>query len=528
MAPKKDYSFLELNQGTDWSKDNKNRVLFCAINVSGYYSLAIRLLCLLVADISELRSKFSFRYVEWTDIDELDEWYSQIEQWQPDLLCVSINVWSRDLLFRFAANLKKRLPGMTILAGGQELTYSAEDYLIQNPALDYIIDGEGELAIQEFLNAWNVTTGRIKDHNNVSGLHYRQDGKSVNSGPVNYINNLNENPSPILAGLVPVEDKDKLGVLIEATRGCPFHCSYCFEGARNNTIRTVSLHRIKQEVEVMASKGARYFHMLDPILCNSRVDRLKYLYEMFSVLQRKYGYLDISVEAYADQISEEVAGYLDMCSIVDIGLQSTNPKTVQEIHRSFNEDKFCQGITWLQQTRANINIYLILGLPYETIHSFFNGLLFVIRCNPTQIFVNELCVLNGTELRHRAAEYQYSFNTTPPYLAQSNAWLSSTQMLLLRQLANTMKNRYNMNCYLKLNNLPWFKHGNIDFGDSLHLLFNSSTSCECIDSTFIDCSKFKGSNALDSLLDVVQGKNVKLTITNNVDIPALKKIASMV
>jgi radical SAM superfamily enzyme YgiQ (UPF0313 family) len=449
---------LEMDpRASEWPSDGagRERVLLVALNMPGYYSLPVRILSLVVHETGPLRGRFDARYVEWELDSSLDECLARIAAWQPAIIGFSVNIWNREPVAALMARIKERFPKICLVAGGQEMTGSVVDFLAEIPALDYIVDGEGEIPLRQFLENWNVTEKRLERPDAVSGLRYRDGVEHKLTRPGETVESLDDIPSPILAGLIPLREKNYLGVLLEGTRGCPFRCAFCFEGGRRCKVRTASLDRLHREIEFMAARGAGTFHMMDPILCNSKPERLRGVAEMFREVGRRHKPAYVSVEAYGDQITDEMVESLSDIALIDIGLQSTNPETVRAIHRPFHRQKFIEGIARLRKTNATINLYLISGLPFETITTFLEGIRFALDQQPTRLFLNELCLLNGTELRQRAEEYGYEFDARPPYLARRSRWISAHEMAVIQSFSRVVTRRHNLCAKSVAFGLPW-------------------------------------------------------------------------
>ena len=445
---------LELSPHVPWEADaSRIKGLLVAINIPGYYSLPVRILSLGAMSDATLSQRIDIRFIEWDNPQYLvgrttvgiPDVIETISAFAPDILGLSMNIWNRNACIEVARQIKIDHPGTCILVGGQEVTNSVVDYLQLVPEFDYLIDGEGELPFIDFLTAFNPQAKHLEHPGGVAGLRYRRNGNTEYTGPGRCLSNLNESQSIILADLVPANEKNKLGVLLESSRGCPNRCGFCFEGAKREKIRLASTDRLGEEAAHMAAKGARYFHVMDPILCNSKASRLSRLSGHFKRIKAQYGRLSISVETYADQITDAVAEHLGEFSMLDIGLQSTHPPTLAAIHRKFNMQRFTTGIERIRKYGSTINIYLILGLPYETAASFFDGLFFAMRCRPTQIFINELLLLNGTDLRRRAVEFGYVFDPQPPYTVFETNRISKSELKYLKIIAKNIEHRYNLN-----------------------------------------------------------------------------------
>jgi len=522
---KKNPSYLELTDDQpEWAETGtQNRVLIAGINIPGYYSLPIRILSLLASQSTKLKDHYDFRFVEWDMNDDQGKWLDRIISWKPDILGLSVNIWNRNQSFYLAQKIKKHNPQTCIITGGQEMTGSVIDYLNEVPALDYAIDGEGEIPFLHFLQDWNPGTRRPNNPSKISGLHYRDQETTKFSSPAQVVSSLEEIPSVILAGLVP-PDKKMLGALLEGARGCPFKCSFCFEGAKTCKVRMTSVQRIQQEVKYMAEMGATHLHMLDPILCNGKITRLRKISDIFKRLKKQYDYIQTSVEAYGDQINVEVAQCLDVFSIVDIGLQSIHPPTLKEINRSFSPSKFIRGIELLRQTNATINIYLIIGLPHETIDSFIRGICFVLEQKPTRIFVNELCLLNGTELRQRAQEYGYEFDADPPYHVRSGNWMTFFEMDFLRLLAKEIEKVHNL-CFRSRFSVPWSSQANLDASGIIRIYLNQGCETGC-PGCQIHEAQTEQPQGLSQLLDAASGKTVEIITGSGTTIKELNRLAA--
>lgn len=452
------WQWLELEaypKRTDWAVSDKKRVLLVAVNMPGYYSLPVRILSLMAAQDDELSAYFDIRYVETDNRDPVEPLLDTLDAWQPDIVAFSVNIWNREQCIAVSDALRSRHPEVTILGGGQEVSYSVYDFLAIAPAFDYLIDGEGELPFLQFLNAWHASGRTLSTPQSVSGLHYRVGPTTAFTRPAEVVDNLDEIPSPILAGLVPVKRRNLLGVMLEGARGCPFHCAFCFEGTKKPQVRMASIERLNAEVEQMTGRGARFFHIMDAILCNSEIERLRKLKEIFVRAREKNPSSVVLVEAYADRITDEVADNMDAFSIIDLGLQTTNPETARAIHRPFNQEKYRQGLEPLRKTGSTFNIYLICGLPHETLNSFLRGIQFVLEQRPTRLFINELCLLNGTELRRKADEYGYQYDPKPPYIVTASAWMSPLELKFTQVVSKVIERYYNLTVRSIFAAAPW-------------------------------------------------------------------------
>ena len=481
---------LELYPNSDPTILNKGktRVLLIALNLPGYYSLPIRTLSLLIHESKNLGDRFDTRFSEMVVDENPEGVLAVIDAWRPDIIGVSVNIWNRDGCIQLAKAVKCRHPDTVILAGGQEVSGSVIDYLDFIPEFDYIIDGEGEIPFQQFLGNWDPPTKTLVEPTSVSGLRYRTRYRNRFSGPADLVESLDTIPSIILAGLVPLDSKQKLGVLLEASRCCPFRCSYCFEGSRRGTVRTAAIERLIQEIDWVVSQGGSYFHIMDPILCMKDFKRLRRLTDHIKSFSMQRPNIIFSVEAYAEHITKDVADCLSACAIIDVGLQSINPVTLQEIHRKYVPAKFKSGLNHLRRVGAAFNLYLICGLPFETLATYLSGVAYVVGEKPTRVFFNELCLLNGTEIRRRADEYGYRFSPRPPYQVYRTNWMASDDLRFAQSLSKAIERRYNLSSDAIYVKMPWTPIDNRKDKETASYPINGGCSWECT-----DCSIWKTS-----------------------------------
>ena len=427
--------------------DSRARVLLYSLNIPGYYSLAIRTLSLSALSVAGLEERFDIRFSESTVESDLEAIAASILEMKLSLLALSVNIWNRDAIFHLIEILKKSELSPVILAGGQEVTGSSMDYMNQLPGLDYLIDGEGEIPLAEFLREFDPETGGLNQPESVSGLSYRSSpgsAKILKTGPARVIEDLDQVPSMHLCGVTPSDaGRSILGGVLEGARSCSMRCSFCFEGEKRSPVRFGTPERLGKEAFYLLKQGFTKFHFLDPIFCSHKKDRLNAYRELFYSMHQENPDVIIIIEGYADLIDEDVAGSLAPFVRVDIGLQTIHTPVNRAIHRRFVEKKWRAGIEHLRKNGISFNIYLIAGLPEETLTTFLSGIPYIMKESPTQIFLNDLCILNGTELRRRSEEYGYIFEKSPPYRALSSRWMSHPAMKFARIVSLLMEQKYN-------------------------------------------------------------------------------------
>ena len=70
-----------------------------------------------------------------------------------EVYCFSTYIFNVDFVLRIVRNLKKLKPDSVIILGGPEVTYENEAILRQNPEIDFISCGEGEVSLTTLVNS---------------------------------------------------------------------------------------------------------------------------------------------------------------------------------------------------------------------------------------------------------------------------------------------------------------------------------------------------------------------------------------
>ena len=129
---------------------------------------------------------------------------------------------------------------------------------------------------------------------------------------------------------------------------------------------------------------------------------------------------------------------------LEIGVQSTNKKTIREIRRTMDFDKLSQTVETLRHMgNVHQHLDLIAGLPYEDIESFSKSFDDVYRLKPHQLQLGFLKVLKGSYMERKKEEYGLVYKSEPPYEVLYTNWLSYEDVLKLKGIEEMVEVYYN-------------------------------------------------------------------------------------
>lgn len=115
---------------------------------------------------------------EYTINNYVEDILQDLYEAKADIIIFSCYIWNISFVRELAAELKKVSPDVKIWAGGPEVSYAANKFLIENPAFDLIMQGEGEKVFSELIRLTVEEKCRIKD------VYKQLESKKVLSGIV--------------------------------------------------------------------------------------------------------------------------------------------------------------------------------------------------------------------------------------------------------------------------------------------------------------------------------------------------------
>ena len=115
---------------------------------------------------------------EYTINNYVEDILQDLYEEKADVVIFCCYIWNISFVRELAAELKKVSPDVKIWAGGPEVSYAANKFLMENPTFDLIMQGEGEEVFSELIRLTVEEKCRIKD------VYKQSESKKVLSGIV--------------------------------------------------------------------------------------------------------------------------------------------------------------------------------------------------------------------------------------------------------------------------------------------------------------------------------------------------------
>ncbi len=344
---------------------------------------------------------------------------------QPDLVGFSMYVWNRDKCRDIAAQLRRQCPGITIFAGGPEVTADPNG-ILAGDEFDFLIVGEGEMPFAELCQ--QLQSGKAIDA--VPGLATRS-AAGYTLIPAEPLYTLDEIPSPWLNGTLDAGQYP--GLLWQLSRGCGFACDFCFDSRDRHGVRRFSLERLEAELRHFAAKGVNQIFVLDSTF-NQDQRRAKTILRLIrKIAPAIHFHFEVRSEFIDRELAELFAAIT--CSL-QIGLQSSDPSVLKQVGRTFRPDDFVSRTMLLNDTGAIFGFDLMYGLPGDSLAGFSSSLEFALDLYPNHLDIFPLAILPGTALALRAESLGLEYLQQPPYVLLSSPTFSAADMEKARRLAS--------------------------------------------------------------------------------------------
>lgn len=381
--------------------------------------------------------KKNIKIKEYTINNKFDDVLQDLHFAKPDILAFSCYIWNIEYIKSLIVELSKLLPDTQIWLGGPEVSYNAQNILTDYKMVKGIMIGEGENTFYKILEHYCGNSIDLKD---IKGIIYRTANQNIVSNALIQLLELND----IEFAYGDLSNFENRIIYYESSRGCPFSCSYCLSSI-DKQLRFRCIDKVKKELAFFLSNKVKQVKFVDRTFnCNKHHSNEIWKF----LLENDNGVTNFHFEIAADLLDDAQIELLKKMrkGLVqfEIGVQTTNPITIDEIDRSMDLDKLSDVVTKIKAL-GNIHQHLdlIVGLPYENYESFAKSFNEVYALQPDQLQLGFLKVLRGSKMHEQSEKYCLVYASNAPYEVLYTKWISFDERCKLKGVEEALEIYYN-------------------------------------------------------------------------------------
>jgi len=320
-----------------------------------------------------------------------------------------IKLWNGDGFtgsIAIAEEIKKRIPGFPIVAGGSHVDLYKEYILSATDKFNVLAYGEGEQIIVDLANYFKGK-GRLEKINN---LIYKKNGK-ITITEKKWIEDLNSLPFPVYDENIylAMKGNEKIKIIVlDESRGCPNCCYFCMQPIKSGTrIRMKRPEKIISEIKTIIQKykincfrfagsgtPAKLIQETAKMLINEKID-IKYT--MFARIKD------------ADENLFETLKKSG-CRAIFFGIESGSQKILDKsLGKKLKVDKIRSVIKACKKSGIFTITSFIYPAPFDTDKTMQESMDLIFDVKPDSVSVLPAGVARGTEWDKNYKKYNFEF-----------------------------------------------------------------------------------------------------------------------
>lgn len=298
----------------------------------------------------------------------------QLYSFDPEYVVLETKAPVIDRHWSFIDKIKKE-KGIKAILVGDHVSFCPEESF-QHSSVDYVITGgDYDVSLFKLLDYLNNGPGAMP-----KGIYFRSEGKILNTGKSELVNNLDE---------LPLIDREltrwdiygeaylnKPCAYILTGRGCggnsngPGRCSFCIWQHQlwNFTRRLRSPKNVVAEIKKLV-EHYRVKEIFDDNESGAIWNK-EWLREFYERLKKEdlVGRVAISTNARADSLDDEACDLMSKVGfrLLKVGIESVNDRTLQELNKNETSEYIIRGVKKAKDYGLKVLMTFMVGYPWET------------------------------------------------------------------------------------------------------------------------------------------------------------------
>jgi len=303
--------------------------------------------------------------------------------------------------------------------GGVHASALPNEILRNNPALDFIVVGEGEFTFLELCR--KILDGETVE--NIRGLAHRIEDQVVINPPRELVMDLDDLPIPD-RGLLPFWKYPVASV--QTSRGCPYNCIFCninrFYGKK------IRLRDPKKVVDECAFIVEKYKREKIFFFGDAFTFRFDWVVEFCDEILRRGLKFIWGCETRVDNVSLPLLRRMRRAGCADIqyGIDYGDEVILGKLGKDISIESIINAVDWAKEAGLSVGAFFIFNVPGENRETIEKTFQLIKRIQPVPIEINLLTPYPGTAIWDdperfgmRITEKNFDYYTTKKYVMEN-------------------------------------------------------------------------------------------------------------
>src|SRR6187455_356305 len=332
--------------------------------------------------------------------------------YKPKLIGIYVNLMTKLNVLETIRFVKEHLTETTIILGGPEVRYSAENFL--RYGADYIVIGEGEETMTELVNSLILVPADMEDESpgqadvtsrkSIAGIAFLDNDNFVQNPERQKIKDLNDLSVPNRKKIDLNQYLDawkkhhrKNAISVSTMRGCPYTCKWCSRAVYGLSYRRRNPDKVVEElIQIKKEYNPDSLWFVDDVFTISH----KWLTAFRDELQKQNLLIPYECITRADRLNEETILMLKEtgCFRVWIGAESGSQKVIDLMDRRVDVKQVRDMIRLTRKHGIEAGTFIMLGYPGETEDDIEETIRHLKESNPDYFTITVAYPIKGTEL----------------------------------------------------------------------------------------------------------------------------------
>lgn len=263
---------------------------------------------------------------------------------------------------KIASLVREVSPDIKIIVGSFHPTFCPEE-VMQNPNIDFVIGGEGEIPLLNLIKELKKDSPRWES---IPRISYRtRDGQVKNNSQADMISNLDELPFPARDLVLNCDYTTYKAHCISTSRGCPYTCSFCADRSLwGGRVRRRSVENVIEELRLLRDTyKPSYVDFVDGTFTFDR----KYLERFCNTMIDQKLNIQWRCTARYDNLDEDLLQLMKKsnCTGLYLGFESGSNRVLNTIDKHTTVEQNIRVSKMIYRSGIPSVTAIMLGLPGE-------------------------------------------------------------------------------------------------------------------------------------------------------------------